>query len=322
MDRLQPEISGPITGGRRGWPFGAAAFDLDAIGYVEQEWFFSGDASATHTLPGTDRVRSTDAGRPSPPRSVPFASRMLVRRPQDPAKFNGTVVVFWANVSLGFDIYTGECTRLYEGCAFVGVTAQRTAVEGYRDGPQHGLARLGPGALRQPVDPDRRRLVRHLHPGGPAGRPATARTGELDPLGGLEVRHVIAFGASQSAGRLATYINADPAAGAGVRRLPARRLLRQRNPLGYRRFCQSGRDATSIRSPISSALTASRRAAISCATSACRSSSSTPRANRSRTFRSGSPTPAATASGSSPGTRTGRCRARRRCAPAGSATSG
>ena len=142
-----------------------------------------------------------------PTRSVPFASRMLVRRPRDPAKFNGTVVVFWANVSLGFDIYTGECTRLYEGCAFVGVTAQRTAVDGYRDGPPYGLRSWDPeryGNLSIPTDDasydiftQAARLVGRDRP-----------TGDLDPLGGLDVRHVVAFGASQSAGRLATYINA------------------------------------------------------------------------------------------------------------------
>jgi hypothetical protein len=205
-DRPQAEISGPITGGRRGWPFGAAAFDLEALGYVEQEWFFSGDAACYSHAAGTER-RFDGCWEAEPTRSVPFASRMLVRRPRDPATFNGTVVVFWANVSLGFDIYTGECTRLYEGCAFVGVTAQRTAVDGYRDGPPYGLRSWDPeryGNLSITTDDasydvftQAARLVGRDRP-----------TGELDPLGGLDVRHVVAFGASQSAGRLATYINA------------------------------------------------------------------------------------------------------------------
>jgi Alpha/beta hydrolase domain len=200
------KVRGPITGGRRGWPFGAAAFDLNALDYVEQEWIFAGDAACYRHTPGTGR--SFD-GRweIEPAQSVPFATRMLVRRPRDAARFNGTVVVFWANVSIGFDIYTGESSQLYEGCAFVGVTTQRTAVEGYRDGPQNGLTSWDPeryGDLTIATDDasydiftQAARLV---------GR--DRQRGGLDPLGGLDVRHLIAFGASQSAGRLATYINA------------------------------------------------------------------------------------------------------------------
>ncbi len=199
-------MRGPITGGRRGWPFGAAAFDLDGLGYVEQEWIFAGDATCYRHAPGTGR--SFDGHwEIQPAQRVPFTTRMLVRRPRDAATFNGTVVVFWANVSIGFDIYTGESSQLYEGCAFVGVTTQRTAVEGYRDGPGNGLTawdRERYGELTIATDDasydiftQAARLV---------GR--DRQRGELDPLGGLDVRHVIAFGASQSAGRLATYVNA------------------------------------------------------------------------------------------------------------------
>jgi hypothetical protein len=195
-----------VTGGSRGWPFGAAAFDLEALGYVEQEWFFSGDAGCYDHAAGAGR--SFDGRwQAQPTRSVPFTSRFLVRRPQDPAAFNGTVVVFWANVSIGFDIYTGECSRLYEGCAFVGVTAQRTAVEGYRDGPQHGLKAWDPeryGELSIPTDDASYDIFTQA-----ARRVGPKRLqADPDPLGGLEVRHVVGFGASQSAGRLATYINA------------------------------------------------------------------------------------------------------------------
>ena len=199
-------VRGPVSGGRHGWPFGAAAFDLDALGYLEQEWIFSGDATCYDHAPGTGR--SFDGQwQAEPVRSVPFTSRLLVRRPQDPAAFNGTVVAFWANVSIGFDIYTGECSRLYEGCAFVGVTAQHIAVDGYRDGPNHGLVAWDPeryGELSIPTDDasydiftKAARLVGRDRP-----------RGDVDPMGGLDVRNVVAFGASQSAGRLATYLNA------------------------------------------------------------------------------------------------------------------
>ena len=189
VDRPQPQVSGPITGGRRGWPFGAAAFGLEALGYVEQEWFFSGDAVCYSHVAGTDRGFD-GCWQAEPTRSVPFASRMLVRRPSDPAKFNGTVVVFWANVSLGFDIFTGESTRLYEGCAFVGVTSQRTAVEGYRDGPPYGLRSWDPeryGNLSIPTDDASYDIFTQAARLLGCRRP----TGALDPLGGLDVRHVM-----------------------------------------------------------------------------------------------------------------------------------
>jgi hypothetical protein len=206
VERPRAQLSGPITGGRRGWPFGAAAFDLEGLGYVEQEWFFSGDALCYSHAEGTG-PSFDGCWKAEPTRSVPFASRMLVRRPREPEAFNGTVVVFWANVSLGFDIYTGESTRLYEGCAFAAVTAQRTAVEGYRDGPSFGLRAWDPeryGSLSIPTDDASYDIFTQAARLLGRDRPS----GELDPLGGLDVRHVIAFGASQSAGRLATYINA------------------------------------------------------------------------------------------------------------------
>jgi hypothetical protein len=206
VPRDHAEVRGPITGGVRGWPFGAAAFDLDVLGYGEQEWIFSGDAICYDHVAGTGR--SFDGQwQVEPTRNVPFTSRLLIRRPRDPASFNGTVVVFWANVSIGFDIYTGESSRLYEGCAFVGVTAQRTAVEGYRDGPQHGLAAWDPeryGDLSIPTDDASYDIFTQAAWLLGRDRPH----GALDPLGGLDVHQVIAFGASQSAGRLATYVNA------------------------------------------------------------------------------------------------------------------
>jgi Alpha/beta hydrolase domain len=200
------QVRGPISGGKRGWPFGAAAFDLDALGYVEQEWFLAGQADCYRHAAGTGR--SFD-GRweIEPAHNVPFTTRLLVRRPREAADFNGTVVVFWANVSIGFDIYTGESSQLYEGSAFVGVTCQRTAIEGYSDGPNNGLKAWDPeryGELSIPTDDASYDIFTQAARLLGRDRPR----GELDPMGGLEVRHVVAFGASQSAGRIATYVNA------------------------------------------------------------------------------------------------------------------
>jgi hypothetical protein len=201
------EITGPVTGGRHGWPFGAAAFDLAALGYVEEEFFFGGEAARYRHAPGTGR--SVD-GKWSVERldSAPYRSRMLVRRPADPARFNGTVVVLWNNVSLGFDIFAGESPEIYRGgFAIALVSAQRVGVHGFPATPERAVVGWDTeryGALHIPSDEFSFDIY------GQAARllgPDRPRT-PVDAMGGLRVRKLVASGASQSAVRLATYLNA------------------------------------------------------------------------------------------------------------------
>ena len=88
---------------------------------------------------------------------------MIVRRPQDPARFSGTVVVEWLNVTIGRDGdpswgYAAE-EIIREGHAWVGVSAQQTGVRALADGR--------PAALRLPRPPRRPLQLRHLHAGRP-----------------------------------------------------------------------------------------------------------------------------------------------------------
>jgi hypothetical protein len=199
-------LIGPISGGAHGWPFGAAAFDLRSLGYVEEEFFFEGEAARYRHAPGTTRSfdgrwTAEEAGR------APFRTRMLIRRPAHPARFNGTLVVLWNNVSLGFDIFAGESPEIYRGgFALALVSAQRVGVHGFPATPERALAgwdQARYGTLR--IDSDDfsydiyTQAARLLGP----DRPRTP-----DPLGGLQVRKLLAVGASQSAVRLATYLNA------------------------------------------------------------------------------------------------------------------
>lgn len=59
----------------------------------------------------------------------PYVTRALVRRSVDPARFNGTVIVEWLNVTLDQDIdFVFGATRellVREGYAWIGVSAQR-----------------------------------------------------------------------------------------------------------------------------------------------------------------------------------------------------
>jgi hypothetical protein len=199
-------LTGPVTGGDHGWAFGAAAFDLGAYGYVEEEYFFEGAAA---------RYRHAGNGRSFDGRwtvevaeRAPFKSRMLIRRPADPAKFNGTVIVLWANVSRGYDIALGENPETFRGGFAVAiVSAQRAGVHGFPLRPDRGLTgwdKARYGSLSIPNDDysydvfsQAARLV------GP-NRP---RAG-ADPMGGLTVRRTVALGTSQSGARLVTYHNA------------------------------------------------------------------------------------------------------------------
>jgi hypothetical protein len=63
-----------------------------------------------------------------------YKTRLLVYRPSDPKKFNGTVVVEWLNESAGADTapdWIGDHTELIrQGFAWVGVSAQALGVNG------------------------------------------------------------------------------------------------------------------------------------------------------------------------------------------------
>jgi len=124
-----PTVTGPITGGVMGHPFGAAPFDLSASGYNESEYFVSGMATAYDASPVA--LASLGAA-PAPLPQAPFTTRMVVRAPADPAKFNGTVLVEWHNVTSGYDVdpvwVDTYPELLRSGYAFVGVTAQVVGV--------------------------------------------------------------------------------------------------------------------------------------------------------------------------------------------------
>jgi hypothetical protein len=198
-------VEGPITGGTHGWPFAASLRDVAALGYQEAEYFLAGTAKRYRDVDDST-ARRDGRWQAEVAGEAAFRTRLLVYRPQDPARFNGTVILNWNNVTAGYDLFGAESLELFEGgFAMVFLTTQKVGIEGLPPVRQ-GLAhwdRSRYGTLSIPSDdyaydvftqaalavgPDRRR--------------------DPDPLGGLDVRRVIGWGASQSAGRLATYLNA------------------------------------------------------------------------------------------------------------------
>jgi hypothetical protein len=181
--------------------------DLTQYGYRAEEFFLDGVAERFLPAPGSEFGW---AGRwqVQPAGTAPYKTRLVVLRPEDPAAFNGTVVMSWNNVTAGYDNFGGgDSPELLEGgYAFVAVTAQRVGVHGVPGNPQ-GLSTWDPdryGSLSIPSDDYSFDIFTQaasvIAPTRPRQTP--------DPMGGLEVRRVIAQGASQSAGRLATYVNA------------------------------------------------------------------------------------------------------------------
>lgn len=189
--------------------FGTTFFDLAHIGYQQQEYFISGEASSYSSAAplqtdGKWSVQTAD--------SAAFKTRIVVYSPIDPSKFNGTVIFEWLNVSGGAEAGTGWITSHTElarkGYAWVGVSAQKGGIDG------NGINYVGLALPLKALNPIRYESL--LHPGDKyaydifshAAELALNPLADIKPLGNLAVERVIASGQSQSADFLLTYVNA------------------------------------------------------------------------------------------------------------------
>ena len=201
-----PIVSGPIVGGNRGRPFAASMLDVAAYGYTEAEYLLEGTATRYRLAPGAQLTRDGH-WRVEPADTASFRTRMLVYRPRDGAHFNGTVVLTWNNVTAGYDLFGAESLELFEGgYALVCLTTQKVGVDGLPPQPQ-GLAAWDPqryGTLMIPSDD----YSYDIFTQGALAVGERRSREPIDPMAGLDVQRVVAQGASQSAGRLATYLNA------------------------------------------------------------------------------------------------------------------
>ena len=184
------------------------AFDLKAKGYVVEEFFLAGTAQS-YKLVGEATIDGRWQAVPAD--TSAYATRMVVVRPADAKRFNGTVAVEWLNVTGGLDAapdwsYTHR-ELLRSGYAYVGVSAQRVGVE--------GGSRFGSGGALKSANPARYGGL--SHPGDAFAFDMFTQAGRVvdsgQVLGGLKAARVLAMGESQSASYLTTYVNAvDPLA--------------------------------------------------------------------------------------------------------------
>ena len=204
--------TGPVTGGIRGRPFNAATLDLESFGYVEEEYFLEGTAAATELAVGAE-LREDGRWDVVIAGAAPYRTRLLVRRPADAAECNGTVYVEWLNVSGGFDVDTAfvhnHAELLRSGYVWVGASVQRAGVHGppLVAGLSQPLTMWDEeryGTLEVPDDAHSYDIFTQV--GRAVGR--HRETSPVDLLGGLDIERVFAAGQSQSAARLASYVNA------------------------------------------------------------------------------------------------------------------
>jgi hypothetical protein len=189
--------------------------ELAKVGWVEHEFGALGRASSyasAEELPGDGRFELTERDD-----ATDYRTRIVVRRPEDPADFSGTVVVEWLNVSGGVDAnpdYTFMADELVrQGTAWVGVSAQRIGVEGGETAVSVGAIGQGlAGKGLKKIDPDRYGDL--VHPGDAYAYDIftqVARAVRANVLGAalgrVDVQRVIAAGESQSGFAMTTYAN-------------------------------------------------------------------------------------------------------------------
>jgi hypothetical protein len=187
--------------------------NLAQVGYEEQEYFIRGVAT---------RYSATNPNVASPIGEMPYETRIVVRRPTNPQRFGGVVVVDWQNVTAGNDIDTewGGAGDFFvrHGWVWVGASVQRVGVNGATTGAtaNRGLRQWSPSrygaldltnggtVLDDSQSYDVYTQIARLVKGGSSSGP--------NPFAGLDVRDVYAGGVSQSATFLIRYYNAVQAA--------------------------------------------------------------------------------------------------------------
>lgn len=186
-------VVGPLPAAMPGaaahdYPWLASDLDLAGHGYVEEEYFFCGQAP----LGG-------------------YTTRMIVRRPRRAADANGAVLAEWLNVTFGYD-FDALWQRSHQhimraGYTWVGISAQRVGLYA----TPAGLKAWSPRRYAQ-LDQPQGSALDNAFVFDPAAYAIYGQAlkllkhpGAVDPLGGIPARWLIATGGSQSAGALSLY---------------------------------------------------------------------------------------------------------------------
>jgi Alpha/beta hydrolase domain len=193
-----PLVTGPVGG----HPLTSSTVPLAPAGYIQQEFFLRGTATSYQPA-GSWGSDGRWAVRPAG--QARYETRILVRRPADPARFNGTVVVEWLDAPGGRDsdpeFLWENAELLRSGYAWVGVTTDGTVGQ--------------PASIPVLTLQDPGRYGTLTAPGTEYGYSIYSQAAEallhpaaVNPLGPLRPRVLIADGDSGAAHSLVTYANA------------------------------------------------------------------------------------------------------------------
>jgi hypothetical protein len=190
-------LTTPLRDPAHGYPYNSTPLDLAKHAYVEEEFLIEGQANSYNTPAGlTGSVKDSNH---------PFKIRIVVRRPKSDAKFNGTVVVEWYNVSQGhdgeYDWFQSAEHMLAGGYAWVGVSNQKVGVNSLKEWSPTRYGTLDVTAEGTINDDSL------SYDAFTAAAIAIRGKGNTDVMGGLKAARLIAIGHSQSAGRLYTYFH-------------------------------------------------------------------------------------------------------------------
>jgi hypothetical protein len=193
-----PTVTGPVPVTADSRPFNpSGGTNFESLGYVEEEYFVSGTANEYELVAPDDtssfavKVRTPD---------LLYATRMLVRRPDDPKNFSGNVIVEWLNPSAGYDLASGwTCFHKHmmrNGDVWVGITCRGVTMR--------ALKKFDP-ARYEPLSFEKERVQ---------AWDIFTQVGALlkskdpsNPLRGFKVKYVYGHGYSQTGAMMITYIN-------------------------------------------------------------------------------------------------------------------
>lgn len=206
-----PTVTGPIASesllsATNNYTFFASDLALGARGYVEEEFFIEGQANA-YDAPGSSPAVPTTANANVVTPGLPYKTRMVVRRPADAARFNGTVVVEWVNVTNGFDgeyfWVQAKDLLLREGYGYVALSAQNVGISNATTGLKaFSATRYGSLDVTVGGTVPQDRLSYDI-----MSQTAKAVHAVPQVMGTMPIKNVIAAGMSQSAARLGVYAN-------------------------------------------------------------------------------------------------------------------
>ena len=181
---------------------------LVTSGYVEREYLLTGLAGI-HEWDGTGASRATRLRTAN----LPYATRLLVRRPIDPQKFSGRVIVELFSAAGGFDTAPlwglSAPYFLRSGDVWVGLTVKPSAAETLRrfdrlryEGVSFAVP-PPPGCKTDPADTDHGLAWDIIAQTGALLRSSSRE----NPLVDLDVRRLVAAGYAQAGGYVAAYVN-------------------------------------------------------------------------------------------------------------------